>query len=40
MSSAEYPSAPLRAAIIAGSTSPGRKADTDRQWVVSPFQVA
>ena len=33
MSSAEHPSAPLRVAIIAGSTRPGRKASTVARWV-------
>jgi NAD(P)H-dependent FMN reductase len=33
MSSAEHPPAPLLAAIIAGSTRPGRKADTVARWV-------
>jgi NAD(P)H-dependent FMN reductase len=33
MSSAEHPPAPLRVAIIAGSTRPGRKAGTVARWV-------
>lgn len=33
MSSAEHPAAPLRVAIIAGSTRPGRKAGTVARWV-------
>ena len=33
MSSAKQPPAPVRVAIIAGSTRPGRKADTVARWV-------